>query len=171
MITSEVTSEVMVADHIALDLHPAAGSALETAEILDGLEVPEQFDFKKVVHILGRDHGIRANAVNGLYFRLNGNGPGTDSAVARRYLPNKNRPAAGIRFHQEADDPFAIFALNASAMSAVKTLPRVAKNLNNLVANGRLSEHARDEITTDARQVGEAVPKEVKAGMALMLPK
>ena len=52
MITSEVTSEVMVADHIALDLHPAAGSALETAEILDGLEVPEQFDFKKVVHIL-----------------------------------------------------------------------------------------------------------------------
>ena len=49
-------------------------------------------------------------------------------------------------------------------MSAVKTLPRVAKNLNNLVANGRLSEHARDEITTDARQVGEAVPPGVKGG-------
>lgn len=166
-----VTPEVTVADHIALDLHPEPGAALTTAQITDGLALNgDQPDLKKVRAILGRDYGIPANLVNGLYFRT-ANGNLTDQAVARRYLPSKDRPAEGIRIQASTDDPFAVLAAEKSVRRSVLAPPRTARKLTELVSAGALSESTRDAIIARERQHAEdEMTPEIRTAMRLMLP-
>jgi hypothetical protein len=159
------------ADRIA-GLHPEPGQALAAAEILDGLADAAEVDLRKVPAILARDHAIRANPVNDLYFWA-ANGHGLDADDARRYLPNRWRPAAGIRIQQAIDDPFAVLAASTAVTRAAVAFPRAAAKLGEQVTAGRISDATRTEITAAAAarhraEVGTS--PDIAAAVNLMLP-
>ena len=156
------------ADRIA-GLHPEPGQALAAAEILDGLDTPAEVDLRKLPPILARDHGITANPVNDLYFWA-ANGHDLDTDDARRYLPNRWRPAAGIRIQQATDDPFAVLTASTAVARAAVALPRAARKLNEQVTAGRISDATRTEITAAARhRAAEEATPDTASTVSLML--
>lgn len=163
--------ELIVADHVALDLHPEPYAALTRAEMTDGLGLDgavEQLDWKKVRDELRSQWELPCDLINGLLWRTES--VVTDPAVARRYQPSRNRPAEGIRF-RGPDDPFAVAAAEKSARRAIVGIPRTARKLNDAVESGAITEATRDAIIARERQHAEdEITPEIRAAMRRMLP-